>query len=338
MQEHTTTVPREIRDLLAARKLPEALSERAIRFALSTSLESLLIEECESQGVLLSGPDVQKLFAQSLMRSSHAQRSLGALTSFVEIANSVSLHFSVFKGAALAYSIYDRPAARTFNDVDILLADNDPVSLTALLTQLGRSSKSSQALIELVDKGRPIHEVAGVIDGIPFDLHFNPFGLVTPMRANYEIFSAASSAQFTLPTGQQVNRPSVELHLLIVLVNLCRRGGGALRFYADASRLLASTTFDWPRFWDLAEREGLVTIANQALLSLQHDLGLDVDVAPNLSRAWWGPHIAERPTAERALRRPPLLALRLKPHLASDVASLLSWYVPGRVQRQARFG
>ena len=333
--------PKNIIDLLAGRPMLRRLTQDDIEYAISYEIEALLHAEITRQEISTSHLDFFKLSKHALIRRHISKRARSNLPALSTIAQDVGVKFGIFKGASLSSDLYPSVDARVYNDIDVFLSGNDPIALHAFFLRLGRSDRSSTALAKLAEAGLPIHEIAGFISGTNFDLHFNPFGIITPLRAAEMTFEHGMAREISLGRGSTVRSASLELELLISLLNLVRRGGGALRFYADSARLLMRDDFKPAAFWKLAKAEGLYHLASQAMLSIQDDLNLELppqmrDSAAK-NRLWWAPRIGESSNGDFLHRRAPLHSLRLDSVGTRELRSLCSWYLPTPLQRRARY-
>ncbi len=328
----TDRPPRAVIELLAGRQLPSEIGADAVEYALTHEISSLLVAEAKHQGVSLRSSKLHELHATHMGRANQQQKCAAVLEELAQLAETLGVPLSAFKGLALARTVYADSASRPSNDVDVQVGPCDRQALIELLRALGRGQTSAEAIANLADEGRPIHEVWGTLQGFDIDIHFNPYGLITPLHSPESSWHASSASTFDL-CGTEIDCPSPEQHLLICLVNLVRRGGGALRFYADAARIIAAGV-DWPTFEVLSKSERLTYIASQALLALERDLQLDIPSKASAA-AWWGPRIGEPPARNNPRRRGPFLTLRLDELRADDLRTLAGWYLPDIYLRNA---
>lgn len=332
LKKEAPTAPASILDLLAGRPTG-ALDQETVRYALANEIASLVACERHVAEQLGTSPELAHLYARFMREQNLRNRIAEAAAATVSLARDCNVPVGIFKGVVLAQQAYRNPSARASNDLDILIGECSPRDLEELLRRLGRTKSSATALATLRERGEPVHEISGRINGVDVDIHFNPFGLISPLRAPSDTWLAASSHTAWFE-GIAIPSPSPEAHLLICLINLIRRGGGALRFYGDAARLIQSGV-DWAEFWRLSRLEGLSILAEQALLAVRRDLGTQIPLGTGTPK-WWGPTLGEPPAGDSLSRRGPLHVLRLSPAKASDARRLFRWYAPTRLQRAAR--
>lgn len=334
-------VPSHISDVLAGRPLRGPVTQRDVDVARAFDIETLLLSEVRRQEADLQAKNVSASAAQSLLRCHRSKRAFAAVPDFLAIADKSGVEIGIFKGAALSNYLYEDSESRTFNDVDVHLSCHDHEALNALLQRLGRSTKSAHALTSLAFRGDHIHEIEGTVSGASFDLHFNPFGLVSPLRSPELVSEHATAREIVTKSGLTFKSASLELELAVSLINLIRRGGGALRFYADAARLLAHGDLRVGEFEELVRREGLCKLVKQALLSVQTGLRIEMpeglEAYPAKHPVWWAPRIGEPPNPS-LVRRGPFNVLRLDDAGIRELRSLVTWYCPTPLQRRARFG
>lgn len=305
---------------------PGCFSKAAIEQALLFEITELVAPHIEagasSKATIERVAAVVALAARSAARRPQLD---DALREVVERLATVGQRARVVKGPAAAHSLYSSPLERAYNDIDLYL---DPTSnideLRALLSALDVGQQRSDALLELVRRARPLHEFTAHIGGVMIDVHFNPFGLVSPV-----IDGRALTARFA-PRGD-FDVPDPELGLLVTLVNLTRKGGGALWLVADALRYAERA--DRIVLAELASRERVRGIAERGLHRI--DL-LRVDSAAASVPTHRALAIPEPDTAGMPFRQTRIVLQRERSATTESVVALLRWYLPGRLQRAAR--
>lgn len=332
-------VEQAIRDLVAGRPLPAGgIAPAVVEAALRFEVGELLLGEAEAQGVEIETDGKLQLIALAMRSDARRLRAEQVLPKVGQLANDTGVRLGVFKGPANAAALYRSASLRPYNDVDLFVSSPPAAGLERLLIAMGREQASAAALVELSKRGTPVHEITVSVDGVDFDVHFNPFGFVTPVRSPERI-----EEEFARPFADPAAAlwgPSPELALAIACVNLVRKGGGALWILADCARLVSGVggPFNWERFERLLADEGLAPLAGQALRILREDLELDVPPALTAKkRAWWGPAFGEGQATKRLLRRGTFSILHRRPtNIAQSLSALRTWYLPPRRQRQAR--
>ncbi len=336
--ENNHTVLPAIRQLVAGGPLPAAFTSADVSQALEYEVGELLLSVAEREAISIPPNDLLTLTALAMRTSRRADVAERALAEVADVADQTNCAFAVFKGPATASLLYDHPSERPFNDVDILVGYSGTEGLEDFLIALGRDQRSASALVELSQMGQPIHEVSIRVAGVDVDVHFNAFGLITPVRqprtVEAEFANTFSIGDRTYATA------SPEMSLLISSVNLVRKGGGALWLIADLARLIHGRAgiLDWDQFVSLAKAEGLWPLAAQALRLVNNELGVKV---PLIARAtggkWWAPEIGEGAATKGVLRRSTFSILHqdpIEPWTAAQ--SLRRWYLPSSIHRTAR--
>jgi len=336
MQDAERLAP-AIVSLMLGEALPP-VNSAVVEAALRYEVAELLLHRAEMEGVQLPHGARFQLTALAMRMERRRADAEAAVATVADIAEPAGCAFAVFKGAANAVRLYDDVSERGFGDVDIVVGLNDTHGLNELLTQLGRHPASAEALVSLARRGQAVHEISLDFAGIEVDLHFNPFGMITPLRAPALV--AEELNQTITLGGRAIPAPSAELSLLISSVNLVRKGGGALWIVADCVRLAQGKAgpLDWERFGYLAESEGLRPLSEQAL-RLVRDLGCE-DVPEHVAAprtAWWGPEAGEGAVATGISRRGTLSVLHQRPaDVGQSLRSLYQWYLPNKERRTAR--
>lgn len=324
--------------MVADRALPTALTLSDVDQAFDHEVAELLMSLAEQSSVALPPEAVVQLAALSMRSENRSAIAEKALREVAEVAGQTGCKYAVFKGPANAATLYSDRAQRPFNDVDILVGFDGTDGLEDFLVALGRDRRSASALVTLAKTGTPIHEVSLRVAGADIDVHFNPFGLVVPVR---DPAALAKHLADSFKLGSNTYRSaSPELSLLISSVNLIRKGGGALWVVADMARLIHGRAghIDWDKFGLLAEAEGLGPIAGQALRLMHDDVGVEVPAEMRAERrSWWAPELAEGAATLGVLRRATFSILHRDPVKPIEaVPALLRWYVPNRIRRVAR--
>ena len=327
-----------VRAAVVGGRLPEVVSSREVEQAFRFEVAELLLGMAEAQGSTFSSDDLLQLTALAMRSENRRKHAEAAIIKVSEIAESTGCSFAVEKGAANAALLYQHSSHRPYNDVDLVVGHEGSTGLESFLTALGIHEESARSLVSLSERGTPIHEVAGRSGYADLDIHFNPFGMIVPVRD--QAMLAAELRNKISIGGREVPVPSAELSLLIAAINIVRKGGGALWLVADASRLVSGKAgpLDWDRLIEIASAEGLLPHLQQVLTMLARELGLDVhEHLKSSSSAWWAPVLGEGQATKRFLRRGTFSVLHRQPvELAATARALRRWYLPSAAERTAR--
>ncbi len=324
-----TPLEPELVQILTGR-VPAGLSATAVDQALEYELAELVAPHIQS-GIETTAPMERQAAVVALAARADARRKQmdAALEAVAERLSAIGDRAMVFKGPAAARALYDTPSERAFNDIDLFLDPSRPGDeLAATLDALGVERRRSEALVELAGAGRPVHEFTAYVEGVMVDVHFNPFGLVSPVEDG-----AALAGQFV--EAGAFHAPSAELGLLITLLNLTRKGGGALWLVADALRYLDGRggPLTLEQVYRLADQECVVGIAERAV----HRLALlQADAEQAAEPALRSFAIPEPETAGRAFRQSRTVLQRERSAAARSATALLRWINPGELERLAR--
>ncbi len=318
-----------IRELLAGRPV-ESVSAADVDAARSVHVAELLYETATRQRSDWHDDAEFQLAARRLHSEAQQARMDTALELVAEFHQAAGLPLRVFKGPALAASVYDSVAERPHGDIDIYVDAREPERLEWLLRDLGLAECAIRAAVALAVSGSPIHELEAVVNDIAVDVHFTPFGLLTPLSSPARLDSHFVPHIIGRSTNAHV--PTPELSLAISAVNLARKGGGNLWTAGDIARLLSRPGgIDWDSFDDLVRAEGLVDIVQPAIWAVVQDLGLGANLVPFTveTRPKWAPVLGEGDVHFGLRRRGTWVSLR-RPlaKLPQSARYVARWYVP----------
>ena len=326
-----------IQQLIVEGTLPDIVRSEDVEHAANYEVAPLLLATATELGIEIPASDVGLLTALSMKSENRSTQALKSVAFLADAAEKTGCDVAVFKGPANAATLYDDIAKRPFGDVDIAIGLSGSRGVLDFLIEIGQPKRSAQALVALLDSGAPVHEVSVPVLGVDIDVHFNPFGMISPVRAPELLFD---NLQKEIPLGgRQVMIPTPELALLISLVNLMRKGGGALWIVADAVRLAEGKAgeLNWAKFEEIGCAEGLLPIAAQGLRLLKEDLQIDVPENLTAERRWWGPLLGEGAATKGLLRRGTFSILHRSPVApVESLGALRRWYLPSERALQAR--
>lgn len=320
-----------IRELLADRPVM-SVSATAVAAARSANVAELLYEAAARHGATWHEDAEFHLAARGLRAEALQIRMNEALDLVADAHRRVGLPLRVFKGPAMAASVYESAAERPHGDIDIYVDADDPERLENLLIELGFASRSARAAVDLAVNGSPIHEMQAIVNSVAVDVHFTPFGLLTPLRFPEQIRN--KFVPHLIGDETEANVPTPELALLIAAVNLARKGGGNLWTAGDIARLLSLPAgLNWAAFEQLARAEGLAQIVQPAICAVVEDLWLSPELVPFRveKRPSWAPTLGEGDVHFGLRRRGTWVALR-RPIaiLPQSLRYVARWYVPSQ--------
>ena len=316
-----------IRELLAGRPLTTIGPEEVVA-ARSAFVAELLYEAGRRGEVAWVGDAEFALAARALHSEAQHARMCAAIRTVAKAHELAGLPLRIFKGAAIGAAVYESPIERPFDDVDIYVDSSMPEQLLALLYSLGVPPVAADSAVSLAVDGCPIHEFQAVVNGVAIDIHFTPYGLLTPLRSEGLIASNFVDGVVTGDVPCQVPTPA--LALAIAAANLARKGGGSLWTAGDIARLVDRSDMDWRAFAALLEAEGLTQICHGAILAVVEDLALDIDLPiVDLERPPWAPVLGEGAVSHSWRRRSTLVPFRRPMRFFPEsLRYLVRWYLP----------
>lgn len=316
-----------IRELLAGREIP-TVSVASVDAARAGGVAELLYSEAIKQGSRFEDDAKFRLVAKQLNSDALRARMTTALGKVWDVHESAGMPLRIFKGPAIASLAYESPEERPSSDIDIFVTANDPTGLERLLLELGVHPVSVRAAVDLALKGAPIHELGASVEGVAVDVHFNPYGLLTPPVDASKLLTAFSAGVLG---DVEVELPTPELALLIAVVNLARKGGGHLRAAGDIARILQrAEPLDWNTFAVLSSSEGLDRVASSTVAAVVSDLQLDPALTPfeTAKRPTWVPRLGEGDVHLTLRRRGTWIPLRRGGHRLESLRYIARWYLP----------
>ena len=328
---NSRALPLVIQDVIADREISGDVSLEAAQVALRGRLGGLLITAAKCSNAVIEQSARLRLHTRRLRVQASQQQIAEQVRGMVQCCDNLGETLHVFKGLVLAHDLYESPVDRGYSDIDLYVGRWPTPVVGAFARALGLGSAQIRAIELEAASTRPLHEITigGENRAANIDMHFNPYGLITPFRGR-SIDSCFVARR--LPGIGSVMVPTAALSLIISLINLTRKGGGPLWQAADSVRLLAGRAgpLDWGSYDDLVAADGLKHICAQAMWAIADDvaLELDVPVARPKRRARWAPTLGVN---DLGLRRwPTVLPFRRPPGLWPEGArSVLRWYLPG---------
>ena len=328
------SLPALLQDLVVGRPLKD-VTDKDARDAIALDLHELLLGEVLRQGVHIDRTARLRLESRRLGGDMALESQIARVKGLREHFENHGFPLRIFKGLANASSLYDDVRERPFSDVDVLVGI-ETNGLSALFESLDLHPRTAEAALSLWSSGAPVHELDGHWDGLLVDLHFNPYGMLAPLR-DPDVIADAMQAEDVAEVGEMIV-PSCELGLLIAVVNLAKNGGSAIWTAADIVRFVQGRAgpIDWERFNELAELDGLSSIGAQVLWAVHDDLSheAEIGIPRPATRAPWAPTLGEDPMVAWSVRRHwSLLALRrTKGFRTESLRGLSRWYLrPPRV-------
>ncbi len=284
---------------------------------------------------LLERADVPRAVAAEL--KAEARRAViaeavreGELRLLLDALEAASVGALLFKGAALAYTCYERPELRPRTDTDLLVDEAGRARADAVLRALGYTTAGqfSGDLVAYQEAYvRRRHDVAVHV----VDLHWRianpqPFGEIL----TYEEAAKEAVAIPALGAGARALSP---VHALIVACahRVAHHGPDSrLIWFVDIARLAGGLPqSDWIRFVDLAVSRRIAAVCRDGL-------GQAVALCGARVPGWVEPAL----TARADEHEPTAGFLKARPHVAvvaQDLAALPTWTSRARLVRQHAF-
>jgi hypothetical protein len=220
----------------------------------------------------------------------------------------------IWKGPALAYTLYPSPELRTFSDLDIILQPEDRHRARAVLNRRGYRASSDED--ELFGKGSQDATLWNPDTRISVDLHWGSVPRYRAPVADFRLFWFQSTTHIVLGSELRVLEP--DIHLL----GLCAHGAKhgpfpwpALKWITDVEAYLRTYPPEW---WtpvlERARKEGCLRMVLLGLALAEDVLGTplprDISVAlerqpgvrglvPDIRRRILNPREAGFPLGER---------------------------------------
>jgi hypothetical protein len=220
-----------------------------------------------------------------------------------------SIPLMLFKGPALAYTIYPRPHLRTYHDLDVLIRQADVERARDLLVQMGYRFYNEYR-VDAVDEQRTGYNFSLQTPGFPFaviiELHTAPHASEIGTRFDLEALWHQASVVTIL--GQQIVTMNPVDHLLYLCWHYRFHGFTRLLWLYDLVMILRvyDDVLDWTALIRTARQQRLVTTLYYCLSWCRDLFGVAVpeSVFAQLHPPVVSRHIIERialPDIERAL-------------------------------------
>jgi hypothetical protein len=157
--------------------------------------------------------------------------------------------FLVLKGAALAVSVYPKPAMRHSHDIDVLIDAGDVDRAAAVLQTAGFAPARHF--------GPPAARSMRLVspEQVPIELHTRPYRLPYYATAGRGMWDRATRCEVA---GMHVRTPSAADHLVYVCGQACCSASrDALKWVADAWFLAQDRNLEWSMVAQIAEENRL---------------------------------------------------------------------------------
>lgn len=192
---------------------------------------------------------------QNLLLESELQRVLSAF-------NAAAIPFMLFKGPALAHTVYPNPHIRTYHDLDILIHPADVERMGTLLTHMGYGFYEEYRA-DAADEQRTGYHYSLQPSGMPFacivELHTAPH--VSEIGTLSDLEALWKNACSTTILGQPVTIMNPADHLLFLCWHYRFHGFTRLLWLYDLVMMLRfyAGTLDWDYLIKTARDQGLAT-------------------------------------------------------------------------------
>lgn len=319
---------------LRARRDPKALTAVEARAAAGQIDWDALVERVEAEriGPLLHGTFSPAGFVPAAAKESW-QRAHRAATLFYVIWSAAlarigaalareNIPFIVLKGAALAATVYDKPALRPLADIDALIPRDRVAAMLEILQANGylppRAAESGGYTLRFenelaISPRNPI--------GVAFDIHWSLFDSPYYQRALAHDWFWESSVPLPGYGAARMLGPEAQLLHLSTHLMVHHHGKGALWLY-DVVELLRRHrgVLDWDRAIEQARRGELVLSLQQTLERAIDELGAEIEPTrrAQLSRLSVSPE-------ERRVFEHPTIGIGTAEHFWNDVITLSNW-------------
>jgi hypothetical protein len=186
----------------------------------------------------------------------------GELQRVLHAFNAAGIPLILFKGPALAYTIYPKAHMRTYHDIDGLIHDNDISRARDLLTEMGYEFYEEYRA-NTIDKTRSgynfmLKQADSWLE-VLIELHTAPH--TSDIGSDFDIPSLWARAQSITVLGE----PALTMHPVDHLIYLCWHyrfhGFTRLLWLYDIVALLRAfeSTFDWDDLVTAARRQNMAT-------------------------------------------------------------------------------
>lgn len=284
MGELTKIAPPErlLLDLASSRydPSPVAVSLALVELAAEHRMAGLLSDRVDTGGIEVE-PEARAVLAAMALGGRHRSQELtdAALAITTEL-DSLGLEVSVFKGIAVERRWYPRAGARPAFDLDLWLS---PFQL-----------QRAREVVELLHPEHPLAgDVAGLVarkqlrsvdlswNGIPVDLHFDPFKFGVWSDQLEMVWSRTEIE----PDGIRVMGEPAQL--LVSLVHLNKDRFSKLVGFADVARAVAAPGLA-DAMWELASAMGVTLPVSCSARVVEQTLRVDLPIPPPRSgwRTW----------------------------------------------------
>lgn len=202
----------------------------------------------------------QESFRQSAMRSLNARRILSVIDGLL---NGTSVRYAALKGAFLCQYAYPHPAMRPLRDIDILVEPDRAVEIFELLLR-HNFVRPSDGLVDpattaIEHKHLPPLYMAGPTrgSGLFIEIHTRILQHIpaTIVPGSLDDVGALLGRAKRCDGIAYLSPTDTLLHLILHSVQDHEFNNGPLVFN-DVALLLARSTIEWPRFWDMVDAHG----------------------------------------------------------------------------------
>lgn len=319
------TAPKVVRDLAAGRA-PASLSRADISDAISFGLDGLVVQAIDD-GVQIA-PDAHDLATRARFDLLVNQDILAdvARRTFAAMASG-GITPCLIKGAATSRTLYEDPLYRAAVDLDVVLG-LPPHSdrFDSALEALGMTADIRRAIANLQQNGCDVggFSIDASQHSLRLDIHFNPFGLLVPLRSAELIGQHFVAGDFD---DAAVLVPDTALGLAISAVHFLRDGGSNLKPAADVARMIDPKHREaLSGCRDIAESEGIVRLVATGLHTVGSLLDFDAATRAEIQRSFPEPKPLGR-FAMRTMMHPQLATFHVEGRQRA-LRGVSRWYVP----------
>jgi hypothetical protein len=236
------------------------------------------------------------LYRDEVLQNLFLERELQSL---LRAFNEAKIPLILFKGPALAYSIYPKPDLRTYNDIDVMIHPADLPRAHALLTQKSYrfyEEFRSNAVYSKRTGYNYTLESSGKLFAVLVELHTAPH--TSEIGTVFDIKSLWAKAQPISVMGEYVLTMDPMDHLLYLCWHYRFHGFTRLLWLYDLVVMLRAigAKMDWVALVQMARHQGLETTLYYCLSWCRDLFGV---VIPEEVFAWSRPPLASRFIIER---------------------------------------
>jgi hypothetical protein len=246
--------------------------ERVFKYAYLHNVLPLIYERLNALGAEQARPDeMSRLKVLYLTGFKRNLRLAQKLEEVVQLLSSQGIESLVFKGPALALQAYGNLSLRSFEDLDILLRQEDIPRLYDLLTQSGYTPMSQMDGAEQAWWMRSTSHLVFMHHGDLMEFHWMPMekGFIYPIQTAHFWQDLHSFPLFE----QEVQTLSAENNLILLCLHGSKHEWYQLKWIADLAYLIQSSPdLAWSAILEQAHKLGFYRILCLGLL-LAEELG-----------------------------------------------------------------